>query len=151
MKSFLKIIIFVGIAVGLVAWTPIAAAHHGAQAFDLTKKTTITGLVTEMRWQNPHVFLSIDGTSKEGEKSAIWMMESLDPGTLTRCSWNKSSFKAGDKVIASIAPLRNGKPGGYLLNITYAETGKTLCSRESAEEIDRPNADQPLPTKPEVK
>jgi hypothetical protein len=39
--------------------------------------------------------------------------------------WRRDSFKPGDELTVSLRPLKNGKPGGSVLNVTLAN-GKVL-------------------------
>ena len=53
------------IATLLVAST--AFAHHSPIVFDRTKQVTLTGVVTEFRWGNPHSWIHIDVADADGK------------------------------------------------------------------------------------
>ena len=125
----------------LVLTQSTAYAHHSSAMFDHTKSVTITGVVKEVQWTNPHVAIFITG-AVGNEEPALWLMEMTSPGNLVRDGWSRNSVKAGDKVTASFSPLRDtskGK-GGALKKIVLSDTGKTLTTDIRAAE--RPNLDE---------
>jgi hypothetical protein len=120
----------------------IALAHHATTMFDRDKVVTITGVIKEVQWTNPHVGIFVTGALKEGDTPAVWIMEVSSPGNLTRAGgWTRNSVKAGDKVSVDFYPLRNGNKGGYLKKVTLTDTGKfytaDIRAQESANLEDR--------------
>jgi hypothetical protein len=113
----------------------LALAHHATTMFDRDKIITITGVVKEVQWTNPHVGIFVTGTLKDGDSPALWIMEVSSPGNLTRAGgWTRNSIKAGDKVSVDFYPLRNGNKGGYLKKITLTDTGKFYTADIRAQE-----------------
>ena len=115
---------------GLVAGISSVAAHHSATMFDHAKTLTITGTVVELRWVNPHVSLSINGTIKEGEEPALWLLEMTSPGNLVRAGgWRRDAVKPGDRVEVAMSPLRDaGKKGGALKKLLVVATGEVFTA-----------------------
>ena len=113
----------------------LALAHHATTMFDRDKIITITGVVKEVQWTNPHVGIFVTGTLKDGDTPALWIMEVSSPGNLTRAGgWTRNSIKAGYKVSVDFYPLRNGNKGGYLKKITLTDTGKFYTADIRAQE-----------------
>lgn len=113
----------------------LALAHHATTMFDREKVITITGVVKEVQWTNPHVGIFVTGTLKDSDTPALWIMEVSSPGNLTRAGgWTRNSIKAGDKVSVDFYPLRNGNKGGYLKKITLTDTGKFYTADIRAQE-----------------
>jgi hypothetical protein len=101
----------------LAALTAAAAlAHHSNAMFDRQKETVVTGTVREFQWTNPHVFIELTVTEKSG--SSNFSIETSAPGVLRAHGWKFNSLKAGDKVVAKIHPLKDGRRGGGLISIT---------------------------------
>jgi Family of unknown function (DUF6152) len=100
-----------------------AVAHHSHAMFDHSKEVTITGTVTEFVFRNPHVFLYIDTKADSGETTKYWVEMSNLPNMIRR-GIGQSTFKPGDKVIAHVHPLKDGRPGGSYVTIVGAD-GKT--------------------------
>src|SRR5271170_8355663 len=105
-----------GAAIALTAGSQPVAAHHSATMFDPTKMLTLTGMVVELRWTNPHVTMLVNGTVKDDEQPSDWLMETTSPGNLMRVSgWARNSVKVGDKVVIEMAPLRDPEKHGGLM------------------------------------
>jgi hypothetical protein len=87
-------------------------AHHGNASYDVTKKPTIKGVVTEFIWANPHCYLRFDATDDKGTV-AHWLVEASNPPDQTREGWTKNTFKPGDQVEITMGSVaRNGQPIG---------------------------------------
>lgn len=112
-----------------------AFAHHSTTMFDREKVLTITGSVQEVQWTNPHVAIFVSGTINDGDAPSLWLMEMTSPGNLVRAGgWSRNAVKAGDKVVVSFSPLRNGAKGGALKKITLVDTGKFYTADIRAQE-----------------
>ena len=112
------------LAATLLLLASAAVAHHSPIVFDRTKQVTLTGVVTEFRWGNPHSWIHLDVADADG-KVANWGIE-MDPAShLARAGWRSSLLKPGDKVSIVVYPLRNDEKGGQYRSITLPD-GKTL-------------------------
>lgn len=103
----------------LGASAEVAMAHHSYSAFDLTKTITVTGVVKEWRWTNPHSFVVLTIKDPAG-KPIDAVFEANGPGYLARQGWKRDSMKTGDKITLTAHPLRVGTPGGDLVRVTLA-------------------------------
>ena len=104
------------LASGAGSATP-APAHHSFAAFDRTKTITLTGVVKEVQWNNPHTWIQIVVTDDTGRRTE-WGAECGSPNMMVRSGWTRGTVKVGDKVVAVINPLRDGRPNGSLVTIT---------------------------------
>ena len=114
----------------LVAATTVASpvsAHHSAAMFDATKSTETKGVVKEFLWTNPHSFLVVTARNKAG-KPVDYSFEANGPGYLVRNGWKRESLKPGDTVVVVSHPLRDGRPGGDLVEVTLSD-GRKLSGR----------------------
>lgn len=102
----------------LVIYAPLVA-HHGAAAFDTERDLTLTGIVTEWVWANPHCFLKFDAMDDTG-MVRNWAVETQNPTDMSRRGWRRSSFKVGDKVTVVLQAIKNGSPVGRVLRVTLA-------------------------------
>jgi hypothetical protein len=114
-------------AAGIVAGSAPAIAHHGAATFDTGKELVMEGTVTEWVWSNPHCFLKFEVKDKDGTVRA-WTVETSNPPDMVNRGWTRRSFKAGDRVTATVEPVKSGNPVGRLLQVKFAD-GKTLSTR----------------------
>jgi hypothetical protein len=98
----------VAVTCGLVFGAATVAAHHSAAMFDHSKTVTIKGTAVELRWVNPHVSLSVNGTFKDGETPELWVLEMTSPGNLVRAGgWRRDAVKPGDHVEVQFSPHRD--------------------------------------------
>ena len=89
-------------------WSTAAFAHHPfAAEFDMTKPITLTGTVTKIEWQSPHVFAYVDAKDDQG-KMANWKIELGSPAELTKAGWTRTSIKIGDSATFDGWRARNG-------------------------------------------
>ncbi len=102
-------------------------AHHGAAAYDTTKKITLKATVTDWFWANPHCFLRFDAKDDKGNV-VHWATEASNPSDMVNLGWSKQSFKAGDEVTVTFMPVKNGQPVGRLEQVVLAD-GKILKAR----------------------
>jgi len=88
----------------------VAEAHHGVSQFD-DKEITLKGVVKEFQYTNPHSWLIMDVTNKDGSVTT-WGFEAEGPGLLMRNGIHKSDFTPGTKLTITAHPLKNGQPAG---------------------------------------
>ena len=110
----------------VLASTP-ALAHHSFAMFDPSKEVSVSGVVKDFQYTNPHSWIIILATGADG-KVVEWGFESEGPSTLLRAGIKHSSLQPGDKVTATAFPMRDGRPAGALLNIKKAD-GSVLVFR----------------------
>ncbi len=106
-------------ATALLAAAP-APAHHSTSMYDRGAPLTIAAEVVEFRWVNPHCYLTV-----VDEAAKTWSIEMSSPGVLTRWGFTKRTFNPSDRITLTFGPLRNGEPGGILLQATLAD-GRAL-------------------------
>ena len=106
------------LAVTLTAST--ALAHHSFAMFDMTKEVTVSGTIKQFQWTNPHAYIQLTGKDASG-RDVEWSMEMGAPMYLYARGWRPSSLKAGMRVNVTLNPLRNGKPGGVVREVTTAD------------------------------
>jgi hypothetical protein len=114
----------VGVAASVIVLP--AMAHHSYAVFDLRKRLTVAGTVAKFEWTNPHSYLWVyvprPGSPKEFD---LYGFENGSPTMMSRHGWTKSILKAGDRVSIEYSPLKDGRPGGHLARLTFAD-GRVL-------------------------
>ncbi len=110
----------VTIFLGLLTVSVPLSAHHGAAAYDTTKKITVKGTVTEWFWANPHCFLRFDAKDDKGNV-VHWATEASNPADMVNLGWSKQSFKPGDEVTVTFTPVKNGAPVGRVEQVVLAD------------------------------
>jgi hypothetical protein len=111
------------IAALLVAsWTSLALSHHSFAMFDARKSITQKGVVKEVQWKNPHVWLHL--TVQEGGKEVVYEYEGAAIAVLKRVGWMKDTVKTGDAVTVVGHPYKDGRPGGSFDYVVLADGSK---------------------------
>lgn len=108
-------------AVLLTLLANVASAHHSFAMFDNQKEKVLTGTIKELQWTNPHIWIQVLVPGDDG-KEVEWSIEGGSPNNLSRKGWSRHSMKAGDKVVITIHPLKNGDNGGSLMKVTVNGT-----------------------------
>jgi hypothetical protein len=101
-----------------------ALAHHSPVMFDQMQPRTMTGIVREFQWTNPHSYIQLIVKNAEG-RDEEWSLEMGASVYLYNLGWRPSSVKAGDTLTVTLAPLRKGGNGGLLLKAATAD-GKQI-------------------------
>ena len=92
--------------------------------FDMTKEVTVSGTVKQFQWTNPHAYIQLTSKDAQG-RDVEWSMEMGAPMYLYARGWRPGSLKAGTRVTVTLNPLRNGRPGGVVRDVTGAD-GKPI-------------------------
>jgi Family of unknown function (DUF6152) len=103
-----------------VACTWSAGAHHSFAPYDRTKQVTLTGVVREFQWTNPHAWIQIVVTDAQG-REVEWGAECGSPNMMARTGWKRATLAPGDRVTVIVNPLLDGKPNGSLVKLTLAD------------------------------
>src|SRR5450759_1524132 len=104
----------------------IALGHHSAVMFDRDKEVTLTGIVKEFAFTNPHVSIQITVTAQNGT-TTDWSFEAASTRGMVNAGWRKSSIRPGDKVTLVGRPLKDGRPGAQLVKAILSD-GTVLAS-----------------------
>jgi hypothetical protein len=112
------------LALAAVGGAGPASAHHSFAMFDMAKDVTVTGTVRVFQWTNPHSYIQLMVPDASG-KPVEWSLEMGAPMYLYARGWRPGSLKAGMKVVVSLHPLRNGKPGGVVQTVKTVD-GKDI-------------------------
>ena len=135
---------FAAATAGVVAAAALAtgaSAHHSYVMFDRTKTVTIVGTVRAWEMTSPHSYLWVVVPKKEGAAD-VWGMEGAGVGQLQRAGIHKSEVKPGDKVSVNLHPLRDGRTGGQLINLTLGDTGRKVNFGGGGGEPGKPEASE---------
>jgi len=121
MKSRLAIA-FILIVSGFALSRPLFA-HHSSAAYDMEHPVNMKGVVTNMEWSNPHVFIYLDVKDDNGNVEQ-WRVEGNSPNMLVRSGWKKEMIKTGDQLLVNGAPAKNGSKVMRLITLTLANGQK---------------------------
>lgn len=112
---------FLSAAVAATAfWAASALAHHSAAMFDDSQEVTLTGVVKEFQYTNPHSWLLVDVENEDGSVTT-WGFEAEGPSTLMRAGIRKSDFSPGTEITITGHPMKDGRPAAAWLHATRAD------------------------------
>src|ERR1700742_3948174 len=95
-------------AAGLLGITlPVWAHHAFAAEFDAKKPIHLEGTLTKVELINPHSWIHVDVTDKDG-KGESWMCEAGSPNVLLRRGFNKNTIAVGPKVVVDGYQSKDG-------------------------------------------
>jgi len=101
-------LIFVA-TLAVIAGAGRAFAHHSfTAAYESGKRMEIEGVVKEFVWRNPHSFVRIEVTNKEG-KTETWNPTRGSSTQLSAAKYpvTRTTLKFGDRIIAAGEPGRD--------------------------------------------
>jgi hypothetical protein len=86
------------IALASLALAGTLQAHHSFPAvYDAKVRKTISGVVTQMLYQNPHARVYLRVKNDDGGED-IWELETQNTSFLRRGGWLPSSVQPGDRL-----------------------------------------------------
>ena len=103
-----------------------AFAHHSFAMFNREKAETLTGMVKEYEWTNPHVWIHVSAPDDKGV-AREWSFEMQAVAQATSGGWKADTVRPGDKVSVEFHPLKDGSRGGELVAATLSD-GRRLGS-----------------------
>ena len=105
----------------------LVEAHHSAVMFDSTKEITVEGTVKEFQYTNPHSWLLVDVTNKDGSVTT-WGFEAEGPSTLMQRKIRPGDFPFGTKLTITGNPMKDGRPGAMWVKAVRSD-GKVFYPR----------------------
>jgi hypothetical protein len=94
------------VALLLIA-VPALAHHSFAVFFDQDGNVSVTGVVQEFQFRNPHGLIRITVKKADGAEET-WKAETNSPSILERRGWNRDTLKVGETVTIEGWPSRDG-------------------------------------------
>ncbi|MFT3906356.1 MAG: DUF6152 family protein [Steroidobacteraceae bacterium] len=122
MKTTYRFVLAVALALGAPAY-----AHHSFAAFDMAQTMTVTGTVKKFEWTNPHTWIVLMVENGQGQAEE-WRFEGAPPVNMIRDGWNEDSLHAGDKVVLSYHPRKDGTHSGSFAGVSTLD-GKPIVTR----------------------
>jgi hypothetical protein len=106
----------------LFAAGPLPAHHSPSAVFDMEKRFTVAGTLTQVDWINPHIVVFMDAKKEDGSVET-WKFESNPPSWFRRVGLARNDIAKGlgQNVTVEGARAKNGSLYGYLLKITFVD------------------------------
>ena len=121
----IRLVTMVGAAMCVLAHV-VVDAHHAAVMFETTKEITLEGTVKEFQYTNPHSWLLVDVTNKDGSVTT-WGFEAEGPNAMMQRKIRPSDFTFGTKVTITGRPMKDGRPAALWVKAVKAD-GKVFVA-----------------------
>jgi hypothetical protein len=97
---------------------PVTAHHNWAAIFDLEQRVTQVGVLTELDWRNPHIYLTVDVVDDTGTAES-WSFEGPSPGFFRQQSFSRSDFEdsVGKRLTVEASRARDGSASGLIREV----------------------------------
>jgi hypothetical protein len=125
MKSKLAMMAFGFFVLSFAAAKAPVYAHHGFEfEYDTKQYVTITGTLTKVEWENPHIYFNVDEMVADGTVRT-WRFEGSSVAIVQRTGTNRADLvdNIGKTIVVSAVPGR----------------GKTSTSKGAAEKVKLPS------------
>ncbi len=122
-RPFLAFLMFSGL-IGAAA----PAAHHGSADYHVDREVTVTGVVREWRWTNPHTWVLLDARGPNGEMHR-WSGEGPPLTWAIERGWSASTLRAGEEASLVMYPGRTATRSGLVRRIQRANGEVLVVSR----------------------
>ena len=119
--------------------TPAMSHHAFSPVYDSQHEITVTGVVTEFKFVNPHAMMSMDVTDSSG-KVTKWTVEFAGRLNLSNVGWTSESIKSGDRVTVTGNPTWTGSDRMFFRKLLRADGTELLpaaAQRTNAPEEER--------------
>lgn len=138
-KILIKTCTVAAIACLLGGVQPVLAHHSFSAEFDASLSGEFTGVITEVRFSNPHVRYRLDVSLPNGTVEN-WEVQAGSVTSLRPQGWVADSVKVGDTVTVEGQLGRNGAKKVFVRGITLADGrsfGGTEGNNSAARPVDR--------------
>ncbi|MBV8730452.1 MAG: hypothetical protein JO336_11665, partial [Acidobacteriia bacterium] len=91
------------------AGTLMWAHHEFASEYDDKKPVTFKGIVSNLEWSDPHVYVYVDvmEPGRDAARAGTWAVEFASPIDLKKVGWTRDSVRVGDAVTAEGSAARD--------------------------------------------
>jgi hypothetical protein len=121
----------------LISIAPFSHAHHGINSqFDQSQSIEVAGVITKLRFVNPHSYVYFEVTSEDGDVEN-WRCEMRAATVLKRSGWSEDMFAPGTHIYIEGAPARRERHGCYVRRLQL-DDGEFIQRYDQLDESDDP-------------
>ena len=94
------------VLLGLASMTATPSAHHSRAMFDVDKLISVEGVVTDVQWRFPHMWIAVDVPAGNG-KTESWGFEGAGAAMMVASGISPQILKVGNRVKIIAHPSRD--------------------------------------------
>jgi len=114
--------------IAAIFFAAAAHAHHGSADYHVDREVTVTGIVKEWRWTNPHTWLYVTVTKADGSIEQ-WDGEGPPLTWASQRGWSNTTLRNGEEVSLVMYPSRRTARSGLVKRIDRPKREPLLVSR----------------------
>jgi hypothetical protein len=123
--------VIVGLSLAILR-QPVLAHHSETAEYDRAKPVKVTGTITKVEWQNPHIWFYVDVKDESG-KITTWGFSAAPPGSLMRRGITKDALKIGAVVNVEGSRARDGSNNASGRRVTFADGTNVFTASEAGQ------------------
>ena len=117
-----------------LAMLPSVQAHHSfAAEFDTAKPVKMTGVVTKVEWQNPHIWFYLDVKGGDGTVTN-WGFSGGAPGQLMRRGITRKVIQEGMTITVEGYRSKDGSNNANGARVTFPD-GRSVFTASAEDRI----------------
>lgn len=127
MKNVTLITLALAAAVAATLVVAPLSAHHSHAMFNGDVETEITGTLTSVRFVNPHVYLRVEATQRDGKplpEKQTWAIEMSTTANMIQRGITPEILKVGVPISVKVNPLFSGGFSGNYTNLVMLDGKK---------------------------
>lgn len=94
------------VLLGVLSMTTLLSAHHSRAMFDIETLVSVEGVVTDVQWRNPHMWVTLDVPGPDG-KMESWGFEGSGAASMVAAGISPQILKVGNTVKIIAHPGRD--------------------------------------------
>lgn len=112
---------------------PLLAHHSFSAEYDDSKPVKVTGVVTKVEWQNPHIWFYVDSRDETG-KITHWAFSGGAPGQLMRRGIYKDVIQPGMTIHVDGFRAKDGSNNANGAKVTFPD-GRQVFTASAEDQI----------------
>jgi len=125
MRRFGGVLIAGLVACAVAPAAPVLAHHTVAGVYDPAKRATLSGVVSDVEWKQPHMVVHMDVKGDDG-RVVMWEVEAQAPLIMRSHGLLQDNIKPGMTISSTVCLARDGSHRGYAQSFTVPDHGTVI-------------------------
>ena len=125
MRRFGDVLLACVVAGLLAPAVPVLAHHTVAGVYDPARRATLSGVVSDVEWKQPHMVVHMDVKDDTGHL-VMWEVEAQAPLIMRSHGLLQDNIKPGMTISSTVCLARDGSHRGYAQSFTVPDHGTVI-------------------------